>query len=65
MLTVIIGIIAFVAIGAAVSNGEWGSVLLGIGIVIVLIMMADGDRKDTKAWMNARDYWANGGPNKR
>ena len=62
MLTIIIGFIAFVAIISAANNGEWGSVLLGVGIVVVLILMADGDRKDTKAWMNCRDYWAAGGP---
>ena len=65
MLTVLIGLVAFVAISAAAENGEWGSVVLGIVIVLVLIGMSAGERKDWKAYRNRRDYWADGGPNRR
>lgn len=62
MLTVLIGLLAAFLIFYFAQDGSWGGVVL-IGIVtLILILMADGDRKDTKALLNFRDYWANGGP---
>ena len=58
MLTIIIGVIAFVAIFPAFSNGEFGSVAIGAVILILLMMTSREERKDTKAYMNCRDYWA-------
>jgi len=65
MLTVFIGVCAFVWLYCSAGNGEWGTFAIGAVILVVLILMAAGDRKDTKAWMNMRDYWADGGPNNR
>ena len=65
MLTIAIGVIAYVAISAAIGNGEIGAAILGIVIVLVLIGMAAGERKDARAWRNRRDYWADGGPDRR
>ena len=64
MMTLIIGVLAFVAIGAAVNNGEWGPAVLGIVILLVLIGMSAGERKTNRAWLNCRDYWAEGGPDR-
>ena len=65
MLTVIIGGCAFVVIGAAISEGNWGTAVIAGIILLVLIAMAADDRKSTKAWYNMRDYWADGGPDRR
>lgn len=65
MLTAIIGIIAFVALFASASDGNWGSFAIGAVIVAVLILMSAGERKDVRAWQNCRDYWADGGPRRR
>lgn len=65
MLTIVIGVIAFVAISAAFENGSIGAGILGIVIVLVLIGLSAGERKSAKAWRNRRDYWADGGPYRR
>ena len=65
MLTVIIGCCAFVVIGAAVSEGNWGTAVISAIILLILIAMAADDRKNTKAWFNMRDYWSDGGPDRR
>jgi len=64
VLTVLIGMIAFVALVGCASDGDWSSFWIGAVILVVLILMAAGDRKDTRAYLNFRDYWADGGPNK-
>lgn len=63
MLTIFIGVCALVVIIACVNNGEWGAAVITVVITLILIAMAADDRKNTKAWLNFRDYWANGGPN--
>ncbi len=65
MLTIIIGVIAFAAIYPAAANGEWGSVAVGAVILLILMLMSHEERKDTKAFMNFRDYWAEGGPDRK
>ena len=65
MLTIVIGVIAFVAIYAALGNGEIGAGILGIVILLGLIGMSAGERKSARAWRNRRDYWADGGPYRR
>ena len=65
MLTIAIGVIAFVAIYAAFGNGEIAAAILGIVILLGLIGLAAGERKSARAWQNRRDYWADGGPYRR
>ena len=65
MLTVFIGVCAFVVIGAALSEGEIAVVVFAVIALVVLIAMAADDRKDTKAIFNFRDYWADGGDDRR
>ena len=60
----IIGVLGFVCIGAAFSEGHTGAAILGIVIVAVLLLMGHEERKDVKAWRNCRDYWAAGGPDR-
>ena len=62
MIAVLIIIIAVVVISACASNGEWGPAILTAVIGLVLLMMGAGERKDTRARINRRNYWADGGP---
>lgn len=55
------GIIAIVC----ANNGEWGPVAVVVGIVLLLALMSSEEKKDMKAWKNARDYWYRGGPGRR
>ena len=61
----IVGILAFIVIVGALGDGRWDVVGFTVVIAAILLLMAAGDRKDTKAWLNARDYWADGGPDRR
>ena len=65
MLTIFIGVCAFVWIFCSASNGQWGTAALGAVILLLLIFLAGEDRKNTKAFTNVRDYWADGGPDKK
>ena len=65
MLTIIIGVIGFVVIGAGVSNGEWGVVALAAVVLLFLMCASSEERKDVKAWRNCRDYWYEGGPERK
>ena len=58
MLTIGIGIIAFVVIYAAASNGEWGSVAVAVVILLFLMIASSTEREDEKARANQRRYWA-------
>ena len=61
MLTLIIGGIAAVVLYCTAANGEWGAFAVTAVILIFLILMAAGDRADSRAHINFRDYWARGG----
>ena len=60
MLTLAIGVIALVAISACAENGEWGSVAMGVIILLLLILTSAGERADRKAYVNRRNWWAYG-----
>ena len=61
----------FIAIFGAViaivcaNNGKWGPAAVVVGIVLLLALMSLEEKKDMKAWRNARDYWYRGGPERR
>ena len=65
MLTIGIGLIAFVVLYCTAANGEWLSFGIAVAILLFLMMCSSQERKDTKAYFNCRDYWADGGPDKR
>lgn len=48
------GIIAIIC----ANNGEWGSAAVVMVILLLITFMAGEERKDTRAWRNRRDYWA-------
>lgn len=45
------------------ANGEWGPFGLCLVILLIVLGLAAGERKDVRAWHNWRDYWADGEPN--
>lgn len=65
MLTVVIGFLAFVVIYAAAGDGEWGAAGLAVVIVMLLRACSKQERRDWRAYRNFRDYWADGGPERK
>lgn len=65
MLRALIVILALVVVIPAASNGEWGAAGIAVVIAVVLLAMGASERRDAKAWMNYRNYWAEGGPERR
>ena len=63
MILLGIGFILFVAGYAAAGNGEWAVVGLAVVIFLVIALMASIEKRDTRAWNNRQQYWADGGPN--
>ena len=47
------------------NNGEWGPVAVIAAVVLLLALMSSEEKKDMKAWRNARDYWYKGGPERK
>lgn len=65
VFTILIGLVGAFVIYVGVSNGEWGPVGLAVAILLILYLAAYNERQEWKAYRNARDYWAAGGPGKR
>ena len=65
MITGMLAVIFLIAMYAAGSNGEWGSVAVGAVIVVLLLMLGSAGRDNAKAYNNFVDYWANGGPDRK
>ena len=65
MFRVIIIGLALVVIFPALNNGELGTAAVAAVIAVVLLLMGASERKDAQAWVNWRDYWAEGGPERR
>ena len=64
MIAVMIIIIAVVVISACADSGQWGAAALAAVICVVLLLMGASERKDTRAWINRRNYWSSGGPDR-
>ena len=62
MITGAISVVLLIAMFAAGSNGEWGSVAVGAVLVLLLLGLGSASRKNDRAYGNAVDYWADGGP---
>ena len=65
MITGLIAAVFVIAMITSAGNGQWGSV--GVGAVIVVLVLALGAamRKDSRAFNNFVDYWANKGEEKK
>lgn len=66
MLRMLIGVLCVIVMYVTGSNGEWGAfwlatIFLAAMVVFSLLLLGEG-RKTARAWVNCRDYWANGGP---
>lgn len=62
MITGMIAFVVAIAMIAACSNGEWGTVAIGAVIVLVVLLAGCASREQDRAYNNIVDYWANGGP---
>ena len=47
------------------GDGNWSSFLIGAVIVVVVLMIGLSSREIDRAYNNATDYWARGGPRRR
>ena len=65
MITGVIVFVLAIAMIAAGSNGEWGSVAVGAVIVVILFAFSSAGRENARAYNNFVDYWARGGPKKK
>ena len=62
MIAVVIIVLALVVIGASADEGQWGTAVLFGVIALVLLFAGSVERRDAKAYINRRNYWARGGP---
>jgi len=61
VITGLIAAVFVIGIIAAGSNGEWGSVMIGVVIVGVLLLAGCAWREEDRAYSNVVHYWARGG----
>ena len=57
MITGLICVILFIAMYCAGSNGEWGSVAVGVVLVLLLIGLCSTGKKADRAYGNFIDHW--------
>ena len=62
---ILIALLGLVIAIVCANNGEWGPMAVVVAIVLLLALMCSEEKKDMKAWKNARDYWYRGGPGRR
>lgn len=65
MLTLLIGGLAGVLLYVTIGNGETGPAVLCVAVVLFLRACAKQERKSWQAYRNFRDYWADGGPDRK
>ena len=61
LLMIFIGIM-LVCIYAAEGDGQWGSIVVGVVLIILAIGLCCAGRGNDRAYHNFRDYWKDGGP---
>ena len=62
LIIIVFGLIMLWITGSA---GDWGPFALCLIIMLALLGMGSAERKDAKAYINCRNYWLNGGPDKK
>ena len=65
MITGALAIIFLIAVGCAWANGEWGTVAVGVVIIVLLLALGSASRTQDRAYNNFVDCWADGGPRRR
>lgn len=63
MISFFLTLLLLVPIVCAADEGNWGAVALCVVIILFIWFMRYTTVQDAKAYVNRRDYWANGGPN--
>lgn len=64
MITGAIAAVFIIAMIAAADDGEWWAFAVGAVIVAVLLVLGSAGRQADRAYNNAVDYWADGGPDR-
>jgi len=64
MLTVLICGVIGIAGYVSAENGEWLSVAICAGIILLLLFLKAAARDEAKAYCNMVEYWKNGGPSR-
>lgn len=64
MITGAIVIVLIIAVVCCASNGEWGSVAVGVVLMLILLGLGAAGREDARAHNNFVRYWSEGGPDK-
>lgn len=64
MITGVLALLFVVALICSVENGEWGSTGVSAVIILVLLLLGHESREQDRAYNNAVEYWAKGGPKK-
>ena len=62
MMTLLIGGIGLILIIVEIVNKSWGALAVTGGILLVLIIASFTERQEWKAYVNIRDWWADGTP---
>ena len=65
MLRIVIGALSLMLIYVCSENGEWGSVAVVAVVALLLIWIIGQAHEDARAYVNRRDFWARGGPDRK
>jgi len=60
MMTLLIGGIGLILIIVEITNKSWGALAVTAGILLILIIASFTERQEWKAYVNRRDWWADG-----
>ena len=57
MVTIAIVSVLAIAMLAAADNNEWGSVAVGVILIVLILMFGSALRRDLRAHENWIEYW--------
>ena len=60
----LLAIILLIPLIVCIGNGEWGPAAVCIVLILLSLGLSRGFVKDARAYVNRRDYWARGGPDR-
>ena len=61
----VIGFVIAIATCIAITSGAWGSVAVGVVLLLVGAVAVSCGKKERDAYWNAVEYWAAGGPDRK
>ena len=60
----ILAFIFLIALIVCVTNGEWGPAAVCAVVMLLSLFVRSSTTKSSRAYVNFRDYWAEGGPDR-